>query len=247
LYKQKINITKHNMGRAYEFRKGRKMKRWAQMSKAFTKIGKDIVMAVKAGGPDPATNSRLRVCIQNGKGVNMPKDNIDGAIKRAQGKDEKDLQEIVYEGYAPHGVAVMVETATDNPNRTVADLRVIFSRNAGAMGTSGSVGFMFERKSVFKFPASGQNVEDLELELIDYGAEEVFEDEGEITIIADYTDFGTMQKALEERKINITSSELQRIPTTTKELSEEEYNEVETFLELLDENEDVQSVFHSAQ
>lgn len=235
------------MGRAYEFRKNRKMKRWAQMSRAFTKIGKDIVMAVKAGGSDVSANSRLRVCIQNAKGVNMPKDNIDSAIKRALGKDEKDFQEIIYEGYAPHGVAVMIETATDNPNRTVADLRVIFSRNNGTMGMSGSVGFMFERKSVFKFPTNGASVEDMELELIDFGAEEVFEEDGEITIIADYTDFGTMQKALEERKIDITSSELQRIPTTTKELTEAQYDEVEVFLELLEENEDVQNVFHAAQ
>ncbi|TAF74879.1 MAG: YebC/PmpR family DNA-binding transcriptional regulator [Bacteroidetes bacterium] len=234
------------MGRAFEFRKARKMKRWSAMSKAFTRIGKDISMAVKAGGPDPTNNSRLKIAIQNAKGVNMPKDNVESAIKKALNKEDKDLNEIVYEGVGPYGVALMVETATDNQNRTVADLRVIFSRNGGTLGTSGSVAFMFERKGVFKFPAEGLNVEELEFELIDFGAEEVFEDEGEIFVHTDYKDFGQMQKALEERKINVTSSELQRIPTTYKEgLTEEQQAEVEQILEKLEENDDVQNVYHT--
>lgn len=237
---------KLSMGRAFEFRKNRKMKRWAQMSRAFTKIGKDITMCVKAGGADPHNNSRLRIIMQNAKAVNMPKETVDNAIKKALNKDEKDLEEIVYEGYAPHGVPVMVETATDNPNRTVANLRVIFSRNDGNMGSSGSVGFMFERKAVFKFPSTGMNVEELEFELIDFGAEEVFEADGEMYIYTDFKDFGIMQKALEERKINISSAELERIATTQKELSEEQYEEVMDFIEKLEEDEDVQNVFHNA-
>ena len=236
------------MGRAFEFRKERKFKRWAAMSKAFTKLGKEIGMAVKAGGPDPATNSRLRIAIQNAKGVNMPKDNIEAAIKRATNKDEKDLEEIVYEGYAPHGVPVMVETATDNPNRTVANLRVIFSRNGGSLGVSGSVGFMFERKGVFKFPAEGINLEELELDLIDAGAEDIHEDEGEIFVYTQYQDFGAMQKALEEKKINVTSSELQRIATTAKDdLTEEQQEEVMQLIEKLEEDDDVQAVYHNMQ
>lgn len=234
------------MGRAYEFRKARKMKRWSAMSKAFTRIGKDIVMAVKAGGPDPNNNTRLRISIQNAKGVNMPKDNVESAIKKALNKEDKDLTEIVYEGVGPHGVALMIETATDNQNRTVADLRVVFSRNGGTLGVSGSVAFMFERKGVFKFPATGLNVEELEFELIDFGAEEVFEDEGEIFVHTDYKDFGQMHKALEERKINVTSSDLQRIPTTFKEgLTEEQQAEVDQILEKLEENDDVQNVYHT--
>lgn len=234
------------MGRAYEFRKARKMKRWSAMSKAFTRIGKDISMAVKAGGPDPNSNTRLKIAIQNAKGVNMPKDNVESAIKKALNKEDKDLNEILYEGVGPYGVALMVETATDNQNRTVADLRVIFSRNGGTLGTSGSVAFMFERKGVFKFPSDGLLVEDLELELIDFGAEEVFEDEGEIFVHTDYKDFGQMQKALEERKINVTSSELQRIPTTFKEgLTVEQQAEVDIILEKLEENDDVQNVYHT--
>ena len=235
------------MGRAYEFRKARKFKRWNAMSQAFTKLGKEIAMAVKGGGPDPANNTRLKIAIQNAKGINMPKDNIDAAIKRASNKDEKDLEEIVYEGYAPHGIPVMVETATDNPNRTVANLRVIFSRNDGAMGTSGSVGFMFERKGVFKIASNGTDPEELELELIDFGAEEVFEDEGEIYIHTSFTDFGTMQKALDEKKFTVISAELQRIPTTYKELSEEKLEEVLEMIEKLEEDEDVQAVYHNAQ
>lgn len=234
------------MGRAYEFRKGRKMKRWSAMSKAFTKLGKEIVMAVKSGGPDPASNNRLRAAIQNAKGVNMPKDNIDSAIKRALGKDEKEMDEIVYEGYGAHGIPFIVETATDNPNRTIANLRVIFSRNGGAIGTSGSVAFMFSRKAVFKFPSEGLNIEDLELELIDFGAEEIVLEEDEITIYADLKDFGVMQKALEDRKINVTAAELQRIPSIYKEdLTDEQADEVIELIEKLEDDDDVQAVYHN--
>lgn len=246
LKNKKFSIISYyiTMGRAYEFRKARKMKRWSAMSKAFTRIGKDISIAVKAGGSDPNNNTRLRIAIQNAKGVNMPKDNVDAAIKKALNQDEKDLVEMVYEGMGPHGVAFMVECATDNGNRTVADLRVIFSRNGGVLGTSGSVAFQFERKGVFKLPVAGLNVEELELELIDFGAEEVFEEDGEIFIHTAFTDFGQMQKALDERKLTITSSELQRIPTTYKEdLTEEQQNEVSDLFDKLEENDDVQNVF----
>ncbi len=234
------------MGRAYEFRKGRKMKRWSAMSKAFTKLGKEIVMAVKSGGADLAGNNRLRAAIQNAKGVNMPKDNIDAAIKRALGKDEKEMDEIVYEGYGPHGIPFIVETATDNPNRTIANLRVIFSRNGGAIGTSGSVSFMFSRKAVFRFPAEGLNVEDLELELIDFGADEIAQEEDEIVVYADLSDFGAMQKALEDKKINVTTAELQRIPSVFKEdLSDEQADEVIELIEKLEDDDDVQAVYHN--
>lgn len=234
------------MGRAFEFRKERKFKRWAAMSKAFTKLGKEIVLAVKAGGPDPNSNNRLRAAIQTAKSINMPKDNIDAAIKRATNKDEKDMDEIVYEGMGPHGVPFMIETATDNPNRTVADLRVIFSRNGGALGTSNSVAFMFSRKAVFKFSAEGQNLEELELDLIDAGAEDIVSEDGEITIYADFTDFGVMQKALEDKKINLLSADLQRIPSTYKEdLTDEQAEEIIELIEKLEENDDVQAVFHN--
>jgi YebC/PmpR family DNA-binding regulatory protein len=234
------------MGRAFEFRKARKMKRWAAMSKAFTKIGKDINMAVKAGGPDPKDNSRLRIAIQNAKGVNMPKDNIDAAIKRAMNQDEKQLEEIIYEGYASHGVPVMVETATDNANRTVANLRVIFSRNGGVLGTSGSVGFLFERKAVFRFPSKNINLEELELDLIDFGAEEIYEEDGEIYVHTDFKEFGTMQKALEEKDYVLTSSELQRFPKMFKDgLTEEQEEEVWELIEKLEDDEDVQAVYHN--
>lgn len=234
------------MGRAFEFRKERKFKRWAAMSKAFTKLGKEIVLAVKAGGHDPNSNNRLRAAIQTAKSINMPKDNIDAAIKRATNKDEKDMDEIVYEGMGPHGVPFMIETATDNPNRTVADLRVIFSRNGGALGTSNSVAFMFSRKAVFKFSAEGQNLEELELDLIDAGAEDIVSEDGEITIYADFTDFGVMQKALEDKKINLLSADLQRIPSTYKEdLTDEQAEEIIELIEKLEENDDVQAVFHN--
>ncbi|WP_026838421.1 YebC/PmpR family DNA-binding transcriptional regulator [Gillisia sp. JM1] len=233
------------MGRAFEFRKARKMKRWSAMAKAFTRIGKDIVMAVKEGGPDPDSNSRLRAVIQNAKSVNMPKDNIDRAIKRASDKDQGDYKIVLFEGYAPHGIAVLVETATDNNNRTVANVRMHFSKSDGNLGTSGSVEFMFDHTCNFRIPAEGQDAEELELELIDFGAEEVFEDEDGILIYAPFESFGAIQKELENREIEILSSGFERIPQLTKKLSTDETADVEKLLERLDEDDDVQNVYHT--
>ncbi|GAB3203664.1 YebC/PmpR family DNA-binding regulatory protein [Pontibacter aydingkolensis] len=233
------------MGRAFEFRKARKFKRWDKMSKAFTRIGKEIVMAVKESGPNPETNSRLRSAIQNAKGVNMPKDRIEAAIKRASSKEEKDYEEIVYEGYAPHGIAVVIECATDNLNRTVANVRMHFSKGGGSLGKTGSLDFMFDRKGIFKIPAEGVNLEDLELELIDFGAEDIYEHEGEIIIETPFTEFGTMQKGLEEKGLEVISSEVQRIPTTRTELTEEQEEEVMGLIERFEEDDDVQAVYHN--
>lgn len=233
------------MGRAFEFRKGRKMKRWDQMSKAFTKYGKEISMAVKAGGPDPTLNARLRVVIQNAKGVNMPKDRIESAIKRASDKSEKDFEEIVYEGYGPKGVGIVVESATDNPNRTVANIRSYFSRGGGELGKTGSLEFMFERLGLFTVSAEGQDADELELDLIDFGLQEIEKDEAEIIITTSFTDFGRMQKALEERSIVIINAELQRIPTSYVDVTAEERAAIEKMLEKIEEDEDIQNVFHN--
>lgn len=233
------------MGRAFEFRKARKMKRWSAMAKAFTRIGKDIVMAVKEGGPDPDSNSRLRAVIQNAKSVNMPKDNVDRAIKRASDKSQGDYKIVMFEGYAPHGIAVLVETATDNNNRTVANVRMHFSKSDGNLGTSGSVEFMFDHTCNFRINAEGQDAEELELELIDFGAEEVFEDEDGILIYAPFESFGAIQKELESRNIEILSSGFERIPQVTKKLSPEDAADVEKLLERLEEDDDVQNVYHT--
>ncbi|MFN9501836.1 MAG: YebC/PmpR family DNA-binding transcriptional regulator [Chryseotalea sp.] len=233
------------MGRIFEKRKHKIFARNARISKAFTKIGKEIAIAVKHGGANPESNQKLRVAIQNAKGINMPKDKVDAAVKRASNKEEKDFQEVVYEGYAPHGVPVLVECATDNPTRTVANIRLIFSKNDGAMGNSGSVSFMFERRGVFKFANGVLNLEELELDLIDAGAEDIDQGEEETIIYTKFTDFGSMQKFLEERKIEATNSELQYIPTTTKDLSEEQQDEVLKLIEALEEDDDVQSVYHN--
>lgn len=235
------------MGRAFEFRKARKMKRWSAMAKAFTRIGKDIVMAVKEGGPDPDTNSRLRAVIQNAKSVNMPKDNIERAIKRASDKSQGDYKIVLFEGYAPHGIAVLVETATDNNNRTVANIRSYFNKCDGNLGTSGSVEFMFDHTCNFRIPAEGLDAEELELELIDFGAEEVFEDEDGIHIYAPFEAFGAIQKELENREIEILSSGFERIPQVTKKLSAEEAADVEKLLEKLEEDDDVQHVYHTME
>lgn len=233
------------MGRAFEFRKARKFKRWDKMSKAFTRLGKEIVMAVKENGPSPDTNSRLRTAIQNAKGVNMPKDRIEAAIKRASSKEEKDYEEIIYEGYGPHGIAVVIECATDNLNRTVANVRMHFSKGGGSLGKTGSLDFMFDRRGIFKIAAEGLDVEELELELIDFGAQDIYEHEGEIIIETAFTDFGAMQKALEEKGLNVTSADLQRIPTTTAELTEEQEEEVLGLIERFEEDDDVQAVYHN--
>ena len=233
------------MGRAFEFRKARKMKRWSAMSKAFTRIGKDIVMAVKEGGPNPDSNSRLRAVIQNAKAVNMPKDNVERAIKKASEKDQGDFKEVLFEGYAPHGIAILVETATDNNTRTVANVRACFSKCDGNMGTSGSVVFMFDHTCNFRINPEEIDLEELELELIDYGVEEVFEDEDGILIYAPFESFGAIQSALEEKNFEILSSGFERIPQVTKKLNEEQIADVEKLLEKLDDDDDVQNVYHT--
>ena len=235
------------MGRAFEFRKARKMKRWAAMSKAFTRIGKDIVMAVKEGGPDPDSNSRLRAVIQNAKSVNMPKDNIERAIKRASDKNQGDYKEVLFEGYGPHGIAILVETATDNNTRTVANIRSYFNKCNGTLGTSGSVEFMFDHTCNFRIQSEEIDIEELELELIDFGAEEIFQDEDGIIIYAPFESFGATQKELEDRSIEILSSGFERIPTTTTTLNEEQVADIEKLLEKIEEDDDVQNVYHSMQ
>ena len=244
------------MGRAFEFRKARKMKRWSAMSKAFTRIGKDIVMAVKEGGPDPDSNSRLRAVIQNAKAVNMPKDNIERAIKRASDKNQGDYKEVIFEGYAPHGIAVLVETATDNNTRTVANVRSYFNKCDGSLGTSGSVVFMFDHTCNFKIKGEELDLEELELELIDFGVEEIFEDTDEdadgieinsVMIYAPFESFGKIQSYLENQNIEILSSGFERIPQVTKPLSEEQVADVEKLLEELEEDDDVQNVYHTME
>jgi YebC/PmpR family DNA-binding regulatory protein len=235
------------MGRAFEARKQSKMKRWGAMAKAFTRIGKDIVMAVKTGGSNPDTNSKLRVVIQNAKGVNMPKDRIEAAIKRATDKDTSSYEEIVYEGYAPYGVAVLVETSTDNINRTVGGVRSYFTKAGGSLGTSGMLSFIFERKAVFRVNAEGVNIEDLELELIDYGADEIEQDENEIIIFTEFEDFGRMQKALEEKGLNIISSDFERFPLSFAKVTKEQEAEVMKMIDKMEEDDDVNTVYHNMQ
>ncbi len=217
------------------------------MAKAFTRIGKDIVMAVKAGGPDIHGNSRLRVVVQNAKGINMPKDRIEAAIKRASSKDEKNYEEVVYEGYGPHGVAVLIETSTDNINRTVGNVRSILTRNAGSLGTSGMLNFIFDRKGVFRIGSEGISAEEMELELIDYGADEIEEDEGEIIVYTAFSDFGGMQKALEEKRLNVISSDLQRFPLSFVSIKPAEEEELMKLVDKLEEDEDVNVVYTNHQ
>lgn len=234
------------MGRIFEKRKHKMFARFARMSKAFNRIGREIEIAVKAGVADPKENPRLRLAIQNAKSVNMPKDRVEAAIKRASSKDTSGYQEIVYEGYAPHGIAVMVECATDNPTRTVANLRHIFTRAGGTLGTTGSISFMFERKGVFKLPAGRiKSVDDFELEMIDFGLEELVQDENEVYLYTSFQDFGRMHKVLEEKGIEGVTTELQYLPTTTKELSDAQAAEVKDVLDKLEEDDDVLSVFHT--
>jgi YebC/PmpR family DNA-binding regulatory protein len=231
------------MGRAFEFRRARKEKRWSKMAKDFVKMGKQLSMAVKQGGPEPETNPMLRVVIQNCKALNMPKDNIESAIKRASAKDAKDLDELVYEGYGPYGVAILVETATDNPTRTVANVRMHFTRAGGNLGKTGSLDFIFDRKAVFKLAPEGIDIETLELDLIDFGLEEIFGEDGSIYIYAPFKDFGAMQQELERRKLQIISSELIRIPSTTVELTPQQEEELSNLIEKLEDDDDVQQVF----
>ena len=233
------------MGRAFEYRKASKLKRWGMMAKVFTRIGKDIVMAVKAGGPDPQNNSRLRAVIQNSKAANMPKDNVERAIKRAISKEQEDYKELVYEGKGPHGIAILIEATTDNTNRTVANVRSYFNKLGGSLGISGMLDFLFERKCVFKIANEGVDLEELEFELIDFGAEEVFLDDetNEINIYGEFTAFGTIQKFLEEIGFELKGAEFTRIPTELKELTEEQMAEVDKLIERLEEDDDVQNVY----
>jgi len=237
------------MGRAFEFRKARKMKRWGAMSKTFTKIGKEISMAVKENGPNTDTNARLRAAVQNAKAANMPKDNVERAIKKASEKDTAAYKEVLFEGYAPHGIAILVETATDNNNRTVANVRAAFNKCDGTFGTSGSVVFMFDHTCNFRVKTEDVKIgmEEFELELIDYEVEEVFEDEDGIIIYAPFEQFGAIQVYLEENNIEILSSGFERIPTITKKINEEEQTEVDKLLEKLDDDDDVQNVYHSME
>ena len=233
------------MGRAFEFRKARKMKRWSAMSKAFTRIGKDIVIAVKEGGPDPDSNSKLRAVIQNAKSVNMPKDNIERAIKRASDKSVGDYKEILFEGYGPSGIAILVETATDNNTRTVANIRSYFNKHNGNLGTSGSVAFMFDHTCNFKINKENIDIENLEFDLIDFGVEEVFEEDTSILIYGPFDSFGEIQKELESKKIEIISSGFDRIPNNLKEVSNKDRDENEKLLEKIENDDDVQNVFHN--
>jgi YebC/PmpR family DNA-binding regulatory protein len=238
------------MGRIFETRKHVMFARWDKMAKQFARIGKEIVIAVKAGGPDPVGNPLLRRVVQNARAVNMPKDKVDAAIKRAAGKEAEDYEEILYEGYAPHGIAVIVETATNNPTRTVSNLRTHFNKGGGNLGNSGSVGFLFKRMGVFRLHPAKLDADELELELIDFGLEEIGEsigDKGEpqLVIRCAFNDFGNLQKALEDRGITPISAESEYIPTTPVELSEEQANEVLSLVDRLEQDDDVQKVFHN--
>ena len=234
------------MGRAFEYRKARKLKRWGNMSRTFTKIGKEITIAVKAGGPDPQANSRLRALMANAKAANMPKDTVDRAIKKATDKDASDYKEIVYEGYGPFGIAIVVETATDNNTRTVANVRSYFNKFGGNLGTSGSLSFMFEHKCVFHIkPKDGVSLEDLEHELIDYGDDELDQDEDDIVIYGAFEENSSIQKYLEDNGFEITSSEFVRIPNDTKEVTAEQRETLEKLLEKFEDDDDVQNVFHN--
>lgn len=234
------------MGRIFEVRKSKMFARYDRMAKQFTRIGKEIAIAVKKGGPDPDTNPMLRRIMQNAKSVNMPKDRIEGAIKNALGKDTSNYDEVLYEGYAPHGIALLVETATDNTTRTVANVRSHFNKGGGSLGNSGSVGFLFKHLGVFKLQAEGLNPEELEFELIDSGLEELGEDsEGHLIVRCGFNDFGNMQKALEERGLTPISAELEWIPLNTVEITDEQSDDVFKLIERLEQDDDVQRVFHN--
>lgn len=238
------------MGRIFEVRKATMFARWDRMAKQFTRIGKEIAIAVKAGGPDPNTNPALRRCFQNAKAVNMPKDRVEAAIKRASGKEMENFEEILYEGYGPHGVAILVETATDNHVRTVANVKATFNKGGGTLGNSGSVSFQFKKMGVFKLKPEGLNTEELEFELIDHGLEEMGEGTGEngeevLVLRCAFNDFGNMQKALEEKGIIPLSSEVEWIPTTTVPLNDAQAEDVSKLIEKLEQDDDVQKVFHN--
>ena len=234
------------MGRAFEYRKARKLKRWGNMSRTFTRIGKEITIAAKAGGPDPTTNPRLRALMQNAKAANMPKDTVERAIKKATEKDSSDYKEIVYEGYGPYGIAIVVEAATDNNTRTVANVRSYFNKHGGNLGTQGSLAFLFDHKSVFKIkPKDGVDLDELELELIDYGVDELEADEEEIVAYGAFEEFANIQKYLEDNGYEIVSAEFERIPHELKDVTDEQRAQIEKLLEKFEDDEDVQNVFHN--
>ena len=234
------------MGRAFEYRKATKLKRWGNMARVFTKLGKQITIAVREGGSEPDTNPRLRVLMQQAKKENMPKENVERAIKKATDKDVSDYKEMVYEGYGPFGIAIVVETATDNPTRTVANVRSYFNKHGGSLGTSGSLEFLFDHKCVFRIAEKeGVSIEDLELELIDYGVDELEVEEGEILLYGEFKSYSDIQSYLEENGFEIHSAEFERIPHDTKELDEEQRTQIEKLLDKFEEDEDVQNVFHN--
>jgi YebC/PmpR family DNA-binding regulatory protein len=234
------------MGRAFEYRKAAKMKRWGNMSRIFPKLAKAVQMAAKEGGPDPDMNAALRVAIQNAKAQNMPKSNIEAAIKRATGKDAEDFQEVLYEGKGPHGVLIVVECATDNTTRTVANVKSYFNKTGGALVTTGSLDYMFNRKAVFEFTKpEGFDPEDFELEMIDFGLESVEIDEDTVYAYADYTEFGNMATALEKMEIEVAKSDLQRLPTSPVDFTDEQMEDIEKLIDKLEEDDDVQAVFNN--
>ena len=234
------------MGRAFEYRKATKMKRWGNMVRVFTKLGKQITIAVREGGSDIDTNPRLRVLAQQAKKENMPKENVERAIKKATSRDEADYKEMVYEGYGPHGIAIVIETATDNPTRTVGNIRSYFNRHGGSLGTTGSLEFMFDHKCVFHITKKeGVEIDDLELELIDFGVDELMEDEGEIILYGEFTSYSAIQKYLEENGYEITTAEFERIPKDLKEVTEEQRASINKLIEKIEDDEDVQNVFHN--
>ena len=235
------------MGRAFEYRKARKLKRWGNMSRTFTRIGKEITIAVKAGGPDPSTKPRLRALMQNAKAENMPKDTVERAIKKATDKDAKDYKEITYEGYGPHGIAIFVEAATDNNTRTVANVRSYFTKHGGSLGTQGSLTFLFDHKVMLKIqPKADVSLEDLELELIDYGVDELEADEeGAVVLYGAFEEYSNIQQYLESNGYEILSTEFVRIPNDLKEVTDEQRESIEKLLEKLEEDDDVQNVFHN--
>ena len=233
------------MGRAFEYRKAAKLKRWGNMARTFTRIGKQIAIAVKSGGPDPETNPHLRAIIANAKHENMPKDNIERAIKNALGKDQKDYKEVTYEGYGPHGIAIFVDAATDNTTRTVANVRSVFNKFGGTLGTSGSLAFMFTQKCVFTFNKPADlDMDEFILEFIDLGIDDEYdEEENEVTIYGDPKSFGILQKALEEKGFEITGNEFTRIPNDLKDVNDEQRAAIEKIVERLEEDDDVQNVY----
>lgn len=237
------------MGRAFEYRKASKMARWDKMAKTFSKIGKDIALAVKAGGPDPDSNPALRRCVQNAKGTNMPKDNVERAIKKASGADAEQYEEITYEGYGQGGVAFFIECTTNNSTRTVANVRAIFNKFDGSLGKNGELAFIFDRKGIFSLDKSLIKMEwdDFEMEMIDGGAEEVESDDEEVMITTAFEDFGTLSHKLEELGLEVKSAELERIPNNTKEVNTDQFKANMKMLERFEEDDDVQNVYHNME